>query len=238
MNKVRIVLTLALALGASLTTVPDEARAERHGHHGRSSPAVPVVADHRVVVDHRVVTRTVVPHRPFVTSPFVHRPFFRPFVPFVIASPFIAYPAFSTYYTAPPSYSYPSPSYSYAPPPSYSYPPSSYDLPAGAQTAVAPPAPPMPTVVLHPTGRYELRGDGITTPYVWVWIPNPPSAPPPPASPPAAPRPALPESSSGNSSGHSRLYRWNDDEGVVHWTDRWDAVPERYRTQAKRLTSS
>lgn len=27
-------------------------------------------------------------------------------------------------------------------------------------------------------GRYVLRGDGITTAYQWVWIPNPPSTPP------------------------------------------------------------
>jgi hypothetical protein len=28
------------------------------------------------------------------------------------------------------------------------------------------------------------------------------------------------------------LYRWLDDDGVVHWTDRLDAVPERYRAVA------
>ena len=40
-------------------------------------------------------------------------------------------------------------------------------------------APTRPSVIEFPTGRYELRGDGISTPYVWVWIPNPP---PPPES--------------------------------------------------------
>ena len=30
-----------------------------------------------------------------------------------------------------------------------------------------------------------------------------------------------------------QLYRWTDDQGVVHWADRPDAVPPRYRTQAK-----
>jgi hypothetical protein len=45
------------------------------------------------------------------------------------------------------------------------------------------PAPPAPRVVEYPTGRYELRGDGISTPYTWVWIPNPPPAPPPPPPP-------------------------------------------------------
>jgi hypothetical protein len=31
-------------------------------------------------------------------------------------------------------------------------------------------------VVHYPHGRYELRGDGVSVPYVWVWIPN--AAPP------------------------------------------------------------
>ena len=45
---------------------------------------------------------------------------------------------------------------------------------------VPPTAPPTyPTVVQYPHGRYELRGDGIQTPYQWVWIPNPPPPAPP-----------------------------------------------------------
>ena len=36
----------------------------------------------------------------------------------------------------------------------------------------APPVPPMPNVVEYPTGRYELRGDGVTTPHVWARIPT------------------------------------------------------------------
>lgn len=48
-------------------------------------------------------------------------------------------------------------------------------------------APPYATVVQYPHGRYELRGDGIQTPYQWVWIPNPPPPPPPPAAAPAPP---------------------------------------------------
>jgi hypothetical protein len=31
-----------------------------------------------------------------------------------------------------------------------------------------------------------------------------------------------------------RLYRWIDTQGVVNWTNNWEAVPERYRSQAKR----
>jgi hypothetical protein len=59
-----------------------------------------------------------------------------------------------------------------------------------------------------------------------VWIPNPPP-PPPPAAPPAPPladdAPARP----------SQLYRWVDEQGVVHLTDRLDTVPRQYRSQAK-----
>jgi outer membrane lipoprotein SlyB len=49
--------------------------------------------------------------------------------------------------------------------------------------------PATPTAVVYPTGRYELRGDGITTPYQWVWIPTPPPPPPPPPAPAAPPPP-------------------------------------------------
>jgi hypothetical protein len=86
----------------------------------------------------------------------------------------------------------------------------------------------MPNVIEYPHGRYELRGDGITIPYRWVWIPNPPAGPPadaPPApGPPAPPGPA----------SKLELYRWTDAQGAVHWTDRYDAVPEQYRSQATR----
>lgn len=47
-------------------------------------------------------------------------------------------------------------------------------------------APPYPTVVQYPHGRYELQLHGHQ--YVWVWIPN--VAPPPP--PPPAPTPPAP----------------------------------------------
>jgi surface antigen len=49
--------------------------------------------------------------------------------------------------------------------------------------------PPGETVVPYSTGYYELRGDGISTPYYWVWIPTVPASPPQP--PPAiAPEPS------------------------------------------------
>jgi len=69
---------------------------------------------------------------------------------------------------------------------------------APAPVVYAPPAPvysqPAPAVrsysaapaisreVVYPHGRYLLYGDGVTTAYRWVWIPNPP---PPDSAPPA-----------------------------------------------------
>ena len=111
----------------------------------------------------------------------------------------------------------------YDPYASYS-PPVSYGPNMGGAISLAPSPPPSPpTVVEFPTGRYELRGDGMATPYTWVWIPNPPSAPPT-----QAPDPPDPPASS-----HRQLYRWTDEAGVAHWTDRGDAVPEQYRAQAQ-----
>ncbi len=78
---------------------------------------------------------------------------------------------------------YPRPVYAapvvYSPPVVYSA-PTVYTVPS--QVVVVRPAPPPPTVVQYPHGRYELRGDGVSMPYQWVWIPNPP--PPPPVAPP------------------------------------------------------
>jgi hypothetical protein len=62
---------------------------------------------------------------------------------------------------------------------------------------------PLVRVVSHPTGRYELRGDGITVPFYWVWRPTvvvvapPPVPAPPPAAfppPPGYPYPPFPGS--------------------------------------------
>ena len=65
----------------------------------------------------------------------------------------------------------------------------------GARTTVLPAASPPTTttvvvtspagqrVVNYPSGRYELYGDGVQTPYYWVWIPagsTLPAPPPPP----------------------------------------------------------
>jgi hypothetical protein len=179
--------------------------------------------------------------KPFGARPFVHRPFYRPFGFYGVAGSsvfvygsvpgYAYYPAYyptyyPTYYPAyyPPSYSDPAPVYYDAP--AY-YPPAS----AGTVT-VAPAAPPSPSVIQYPRGRYELRGDGTTTPYVWVWVPNPPAAPPAPVEPPSEPG-APPESAPGNppAAPQSQIYRWTDAEGVQHWTNTRRAVPEQYRLQ-------
>lgn len=165
---------------------------------------------------------------PFVGKPFFHSRAFRAFVvPFPIGfggwAPFYGYP--SPYYGYPPPYGAACGGASYDPTPvAFSIPPT-YTPPIQA-IPTAPPVPPMPEVVEFPTGRYERRGDGIDTAYRWVWIPNPPTAPPPRSepgdadTPPARPSPG-------------RLFRWTDDQGVVHLTNLWQSVPPQYRQQAK-----
>jgi hypothetical protein len=92
-----------------------------------------------------------------------------------------------------------------------------------------PAAPARSSVIEYPEGRYELRGDGVSILYNWVWIPNPPAGPPASAPPLAAP-------SSGDRSGARRaqLYRWVDEQGVLHMTDNAEAVPEQFRKETKR----
>lgn len=194
----------SLVLVVSLALAPTAALAERG--HGRA-----------------VGSRVIGGGRPFVSHPFVSHRFFRPFIPFgVIASPVIVYAPPPVYYGAPAYYG----------PPAYYDPPAAYSPPVGGMVSVAPSS--MPNVVQYPHGRYELRGDGVTTPYTWVWIPNPPPPPPPPAASPAG----APVSGDPSPARHSQLYRWTDEQDVAHWTDRWDAVPQRYRMLAKQTQPS
>ena len=148
----------------------------------------------------------------------------------VIAAPIVVYtpPVFAAPITAsiPPPYA-PPVIYS-APPPVVSVPPVVYSAPP--TWAERPPAP-LPRVVQHPHGRYELRGDGVGTPYTWVWIPNPPPPPPPP--PPAATPNGAP-TSRGALPAREQVYQWVDDQGVANWTNRVDRVPRRYREQASQ----
>jgi hypothetical protein len=88
----------------------------------------------------------------------------------VVAPPPLAYAPAPTYYAAPPAYGAPS---AYTAAPAYANQTSMTSVPV------------QPRVVQYPHGRYVLQGDGITTAYQWVWIPNPPSAPPAPL--PSAP---------------------------------------------------
>lgn len=203
---------LPIALGAPLALLPAPASAGHVGHR-----AVVVVKPAP-----SVFPRVVDPwkfwgalHRP----PLVHRP------RHVVGSPVFLGSFFPAVVSAPPAFAYAPPPNVYVPPP----------LPA-----IAVPTPP-PTVVEYPTGRYELRGDGVTTPYVWVWIPNPPPPPPPSAAvppvPPAAPPAPSPPAVEPRPSGPpSEVYHWTDEQGVTHWTNKPNKIPERYRSRAQRLT--
>ena len=210
-RRLRLV-TASLVITVGLALAPATVFADRF--HGGSRV---VVANGRAVVSQQ----SFVHRHPFIARPFVVH---RPFVPFaVVTSPAVVYAA--PVYYSPPAYYPPSNNY-YAPPATYSPPPN-------GTVSVAPA--PTPSVVEFPNGRYELRGDGMTTPYKWVWIPNPPTAPPPAAPPPPA---GAPSSGDPAPPRQGQLYRWTDTLGAVHWTDRLDAVPEQYRTRAKVTPSS
>jgi len=80
------------------------------------------------------------------------------FLPFALAAsviPPVAYPA-----PAPVAYSAPA---------GYSA-PAAYSAPAYASA----PAPRISREVVYAHGRYVLFGDGVSRPYQWVWVPNPP----------------------------------------------------------------
>ena len=210
-------VSVFLVLAASVALTPTAALAG--GSHGR--PAGSRVAaggrpfmSHPSVPHHSMVHRSG-PHHAFGRG-FVTRPGFSPFVPFpLVASAVIVYAAPAVY--TPTTYS--------DPPVLYVPEPAVYGSPPGGTVSVAPAPLPMPTVVQFPTGRYELRGDGMTTPYTWVWIPNPPTAPPgtPPTDGPA--------SESSAPARPTQLYRWTDEQGVVHVTDNREAVPQRQAAQ-------
>ena len=173
-------------------------------------------------------------HRPFFDRPFFDRPFFHRFAFVGIASPVIVYAAPPVFYGPPASVDPPA-VYS---PPAYPTSPAVYDPSVARTVSIAPPLPPMPSVVEYPSGRYELRGDGMTTPYTWVWVPNPPPFPPPESASggPASPGPST--SGGPAPARHSQLYRWTDAQGVEYWTARWETVPEQYRAQARQPRAS
>jgi hypothetical protein len=89
----------------------------------------------------------------------------------VLTAPFWAFNPYPP--AAPISYS---PVYA-TPPAYYAAEPVSYTAQPAGRAAVQ-------REVIYPHGRHVLYGDGVTTAYRWVWIPNPP---PPPAAVPAPP---------------------------------------------------
>ncbi len=220
---IAVTLTLAGAFAFSPPAAAAGIHATASGHHigggGRGFTSRPFV--------HHSGSRF--PARPFVHHhPFFHRHrFFRGFVPFGAFGSTVVYVAPS--WGCSDLYGYGTPCASYDPYAYYPSPVAYASMAPGpgttATVALAPAPPPAPTqppppsVVEFPSGRYELRGDGMTVPYTWVWIPNPPSAPPSTAA-PSAPR--------------HQLYRWTDEEGVLHATDRLEVVPPKYRSQAEQ----
>ena len=143
----------------------------------------------------------------------------------VVVAPFVPfgyYASTSVDYSPPPVY--------YAPPPVAYSPPAAYGPPPASAAPAAPTSPPslqqeiepLQREVVFPSGRYVLRGDGINTPYTWVWIPNPPTSPP--AGAPSSSR--LVERSA---------YAWTDADGVTTWTDRLSNVPVEHRATARRV---
>ena len=235
------VVTVGLALVASIALVTTAAPAVAGGLIGHSAtfatPALlgPPIVPHGVtgdnIVPHGVTGDTIVSHGLFrlpLDSRFAPAPPFRHhfhggFAPPVVIAPpvVVVVPGDAGYYDQSGAY------YGQSDDSAAIYtPPVTEAQPAAV---VTPSAPPTPNVIQYPTGRYELRGDGLTTAYRWVWIPNPP--PPPPAAPPMAG-----SSSPGPSwsSSPGRAYSWTDAEGVLHLTDRLEAVPPEYREQAKR----
>jgi Domain of unknown function (DUF4124) len=254
MKKDRLVVRTAfLALVAGLLLAPAVALADRS--HGRPVHGGPRGGGHHVGTGsfaphgggpQRFGSHQFAPHgggpqrfgsHRFAPHRFHHRNS-SPFAYGYAVSPFVTYAPPPVYYTpsvlSDPPVVYAPPVYSS--PPVYSAPPAYVPSMSGV-VSVAPvaPPPPTPTVIEYPTGRYELRGDGTTTAYTWVWIPNPPPAPGPPA---LSVAPSGYPSSEQPAPRRSQLYRWTDDEGVTHFTDRAEIVPEKYRVQTKRSPSS
>jgi hypothetical protein len=171
-------------------------------------------------------------HNHFVGRPFF-KPFVRPFFPYAVA-PSVVYAA--PYYYAPPYYQdYPPPAY-YNPPQTYYAPPAPtyydpapatyYSPPPPSGTVSVAPAPP-DNVIQYSHGRYELRG-----PSRWEWVPNSST------DVSLTPAAATPSSKKGEPSSPGvtfrGLFRWTDENGVTHWTQGLDAVPEQYRPKARR----
>ena len=237
MKKASVVALVTLQLLGTLSTAASadgEARL-RGGGGGRHPGGGRAVSAHR---------QSFGGHRSgFHARGFRHQRFFQrhvvSFGGFIAPSVIVYAPplyADSSLYDSTPTYDPPP---VYAPPPAYRPAQMAYGGPTYSQPpAYSPPppsAPPTPRVVTYPTGRYELRGDGTSTPYTWVWVPNPP---PPPAAPPATPQGTAPAPDDAQPVRQTQAYRWVDEQGVVHWTNRLETVPRRFREQVSRLEPS
>jgi hypothetical protein len=114
------------------------------------------------------------------------------------------------------------------------YVPPAVSAPAAGLAFGGAPTLPTPALVEHPSGWYQLRGDGMTTPYSWVWIPKAPAPPGPSTEPaPSAPGSAAPPRSADSRTRDDRgpAYHWTDG-GVTTWTNRLERVPKHFRNQA------
>jgi hypothetical protein len=215
-----MLINVSVAFVASLTIVTSSPHAEEtrpgqsDGHHqGHVSPRPPTPSPFMRMYAPLPFNPRPIPQRPFVPSAFGSSLI-------VVPSPVVPSLPMGLPYGSDQSIGY-SPDQTYGPPEGMLMPP-------------PPSAPPAPSVMQYPNGRYELRGDGMTSPYVWVWIPNPPPAPP--AAPPSMPgAPVAPPVATRQSPVSDDLYSFVDDQGVLNWTDRWDSIPEKYRSRAKRL---
>ena len=207
-GRARVILTIA---AVTLAVAPTQALAQRMGGAARAGGGG---GSHRGGFHHNSPGGQTFPGG----RGFVHRPFGG----IVVFAPPFWYGSDSFYDSGS----------DYRPAPAYGA--AAYGPAMGGTLALAPPSPSTPSVIQYPTGRWELRGDGLTIPYRWVWIPNPPTAPPPPTSPSGEPvTPAPLESGRPEPPGNTKIYRWTDGQGVLHLTDRLDTVPERYRAQAR-----
>ena len=223
---------VSLALLGSLALSPTRTLADgphgvRDGGHASAPPFVPrpAVPPPGFVMNPVHPVFPAHPVHPGFPRPFVHRPF----VPFGAPVTVYVAPPATNYYSAPDYYG---PSGYYEP--AAVHDPSATYSPSGTTVSVAP----TPGVIEYSTGRYELRGDGISMPYTWVWIPNPP--PPPPAAAPLAQAPGPPSAPPGATPSPARqrpLYRWTDAQGTVYWTDNWDSIPGSYRNTAQQIPS-
>jgi hypothetical protein len=217
MMRSRIPVGMALALVAAALVLPTTASA--HGRRGGGGGASVGASGGR---SGGFVGRPGFNHG-FNHHGFNHHRFHSNSVIFVGPSPFWYS---STLYSSPPVV--------YAPPPVYIAPQFVYQTPPpAAYYPSAPSAPPGPRVVEFPTGHYELRGDGVATPYSWVWVPKPPSAPPDAPPVPAAPDapPVGPSSRPAAPAPSKPIHRFTDDNGVTVLTDDINKVPDRYRIQ-------